>query len=354
LAVVEALLDMGERQEDMLYVGAPNSVEEKLADRHGLAFASAASGQLRGKAPWTVARSLARLAQGVTQARQVIADFGAKVVLSTGGYAGAPALIAARKAGVPALIYLPDIEPGMTIKLLSRLAQSVAVSFEDVRRFFPPAKVIVTGYPVRKALWRGDRVEARRRLGLPEDGFVLLAFGGSQGARSINMALAGAAERLAGMAHVIHMTGSLDFETVSERVRSDVPEALQSRYRVREYLYEEMTDALLAADLVTARAGASVLGEFPAAGVPAILAPYPYSGQHQYANARFMERHGAAIIIEDALLGSQLADTIERVLRDEGERHRMAEAMRGLARPAAARDVALGLRYLAAAAGRKR
>jgi UDP-N-acetylglucosamine--N-acetylmuramyl-(pentapeptide) pyrophosphoryl-undecaprenol N-acetylglucosamine transferase len=268
------------------------------------------------------------------------------VIFSTGGYASAPTLIAGRRMGVPALIYLPDIEPGVTIKLLSRLARTVAVSFDEVGRYFPTEKVTVSGYPVREALLRGDRAGARRRLGLPEDGLVVLAFGGSQGARSINRAIAEGAGALAELTDIVHVTGPLDYAWVCQ-ARDELAESAGARYHVFEYLHEEMLDALVAADLAIARAGASTLGEFPAAGLPSILIPYPYSGQHQYANARFMERHGAAILIEDAQLPAQLVKSIQRILRSAEERARMADAARALARPAAAGELARQLRQLA-------
>jgi len=349
LAVAEALFQQGQARSDLLYVGAPGSVEEGLACRHGLAFAGVQSGQLRGKAPWTAARALIRAAGGVRQAQRVIAEFRPQAIFSTGGYAAAPTLIAGRRAGVPALIYLPDIEPGVTIKLLSRLARRVAVSFDEVRRYFPAEKVVATGYPVRRALSGGNRSGARRRLGLPEEGLVVLAFGGSQGARSINKAVAAGAGELTVLGDVVHVTGSLDYAWVCQ-ARDALAEVARARYLVHEYLHEEMVDALLAADLAIARAGASTLGEFPAAGVPSILVPYPYSGQHQVANARFMERHGAAVVIEDSLLAAQLVGQVEHILRSPDVRTKMAEAARALARPAAAAELAQQLQWLAAPA----
>jgi UDP-N-acetylglucosamine--N-acetylmuramyl-(pentapeptide) pyrophosphoryl-undecaprenol N-acetylglucosamine transferase len=346
LAVIEALRVAGADANPVLYVGAPGSAEERLSAREGLPFAPVASGQMRGRNPLIVARSLARASRGVGQARRIIASFRPDVVFSTGGYASAPVLIAARWAGCPALVFLPDIEPGITIKLLSRLTQRVAVSFDDAARYFPAGKVVVTGYPVRRAVRDMTRAAGRSALGLPPDGLIVLAFGGSQGARSINRAVAGAASRWAALAHIIHITGERDYDWAMQQ-RAGLPAEVQSRYHVFAYLHNEMPAALAAADLAVARAGASTLGEFPAAGLPSILVPYPYSGQHQYANARFMQRVGAALLLEDSALSSQLAGAVEALLTDAGRRQAMASATRALARPTAAEALAAELRRLA-------
>jgi UDP-N-acetylglucosamine--N-acetylmuramyl-(pentapeptide) pyrophosphoryl-undecaprenol N-acetylglucosamine transferase len=350
LAVVEALRADAAGGAEVLYVGSAGSVEERLAGGAGIAFESVESGQMRGKAPWTVARSLIKTGRGVMEAGRIISSFRPSVVFSTGGYASAPVLLAARRAGVPALIYLPDVEPGMTIKLLGRLAQRVAVSFEEVQRFFPAGKTLVSGYPVRSMLREQRRDEARSRLGLHATAPVVLAFGGSQGAHSLNRAVLAGLPALTGLGEVVHVSGQRDAEWVAQ-VAATLPPAIRSRYHSYAYLDGEMLDALAAADLIVARAGASTLGEFPAVGVPSILVPYPYSGQHQYANARYMERYGAAAVIDDLELDRHLVPTVQRILGDEGLRRRMAEGARSLANPEAARILVQELRRLAGEVG---
>ena len=191
-------------------------------------------------------------------------------------------------------IYLPDIEPGLAIKFLARFARRVAVTTTEARQFFKPGLTVVTGYPVRAELFpapatagESPKVAARRRLNLQDDLPVLLVFGGSRGARSINQAVAAQLEDFLAVSQLVHVTGSLDETWVHAR-REALPARLQARYHVSVYLHEDMTAALLAADLVISRAGASVLGEFPAVGLPAILVPYPYAGAHQALNADYL------------------------------------------------------------------
>lgn len=332
---------------EIRYVGAPNSVEASLAARWQIPFEEVQCGQLRGKAPWQVMRGLAWNSEGVWQARRIMQTFRPHVVFSTGGYASVPSLIAAKLLRVPAMIYLPDIEPGLAIKMLSRLVERVAVSFEDAGRYFPPQKVVVTGYPVRQELYDRDKIEARRRLGLQSDEPVLLVFGGSQGAHSVNVAIIKNVRELLDVAQVVHVTGRRDYEWILEKWER-LTEGAKERYHCHEYLHEEMVDALAAADLVVARAGASTMGEFPAVGVPSILVPYPYSGQHQYANAAYMERCGASVVIEDAELANRITEVAGKMLSDSALRSRMARRARALAHPDAALSLAQELAALGA------
>jgi UDP-N-acetylglucosamine--N-acetylmuramyl-(pentapeptide) pyrophosphoryl-undecaprenol N-acetylglucosamine transferase len=167
----------------------------------------------------------------------------------------------------------------------------------------------------------------------------LTVFGGSRGARSINEAVTQQLEALLQMGQVVHVTGTLDEASVLAR-RAELSPDAQTRYRVSAYLHDEMVTALLAADLVVSRAGASVLGEFPAAGLPAILVPYPYAGAHQNANAAYLARHGAAIVVNDADLNRRLRDTVIDLLANPEKLEAMRRASRSLALPAAAARLA--------------
>lgn len=347
LAVVDALRQKERDGIALCYAGMPGSVEERLAKRADIPFETVESGQMRGRAPWEVARSMGRLARGIAQARRLFRGFRPHVVFTTGGYGAAPVLIAARLEGLPALIFLPDAEPGLTVRFLSRLVPRVAVTFEEVRPFFPSEKALVTGYPVRPELLKVSREEGRRRLGLKDNRPVVLAFGGSKGARSINRAVVQGVTSILEVADVVHLTGSLDYPWVME-ARAKLPAELLGHYLVFEYLEEEMGCALAAADLVVSRAGASTLGEFPAFGLPSVLVPYPYSGQHQYANARFLVERGASVMVEDRDLSQQLVPVVRRLLADADQRREMGRRASVLAQPGAAERIAAELRRLAA------
>jgi UDP-N-acetylglucosamine--N-acetylmuramyl-(pentapeptide) pyrophosphoryl-undecaprenol N-acetylglucosamine transferase len=270
-----------------------------------------------------------------------VGAFHPDVLFVTGGYVSVPVALAARLAGVPILIYLPDMQPGLAIKFLARLADRVAVTAPPARDYFRPGQSVVTGYPVRRRLLERDPIEARVRLGLNRGSGslpVLLVFGGSQGAHSINQTVCGDIETLLAEAQVIHISGQRDAKWTQAR-RASLPVRLRRRYHLHPYLHEEMVDALLAADLVVSRAGASALGEFPAVGLPAVLVPYPHAGAHQWDNARHLEEAGAAVTIADADSNAALIPAVLDLLTDSDRRAKMRQAASALAQPDAAQRI---------------
>ncbi len=334
---------------NFLYVGSRGGVEEgivsRFAQNEGVPFTAISTGGLRGLAPWTVAGHLFKMLAGFAQSLGIVRDFSPDVVLVTGGYVCAPVAVAAWLRRVPLLVLLPDLEPGLAVRALSRLAKRVAVSFPEVAGYFAKSKVVTAGYPVRAEFFAADKAEARRAFGLEEELKTVTVFGGSRGAHSINLALSQCLERLLEVGQVIHICGHLDAEWVMER-RAQLPGQLRNRYRAYSYLHEEMPGALAAADLAVARAGAATLGEFPALGLPSILVPYPYAGQHQELNADYLVSRGAAVKIADADMGEKLWPTILELLNDEVALAEMSERAWALARPDAAQRIAQELRQL--------
>jgi len=353
---------------ELHYIGEAGGIEESLVRQAGISFSAVETGQIRGRAPWVVARSLVRMRRGITQCATVIREFRPDVVFITGGYVTAPVAWAARRwppripypelrgipcpelRGIPLLIYLPDLTPGLAIRLTSRLATKVAVSFPEVTRYFP-GKAVVTGYPVRSELLAADRAAAHQALGLQPDLPTLLVFGGSRGAHSINQALIAALPDLLPRCQIVHISGQLDWPWVQKALARDTVSegsaTLRKRYHPYPYLHEEMTQALVAADLVVARAGASVLGEFPAVGLPSILVPYPFAGQHQVANATYLAERGAALVLADSNLPSHLTSTVLDLIGQPKRLKVMAKAARALARQDAAQNIVRELRGLA-------
>jgi UDP-N-acetylglucosamine--N-acetylmuramyl-(pentapeptide) pyrophosphoryl-undecaprenol N-acetylglucosamine transferase len=242
---------------------------------------------------------------------------------------------------VPTLVYLPDIEPGLAVRFIARLASKVAVTVEDSRRYFSDRKLVVTGYPVRSEFHDLDGAEAREALGLEQSEPVLLVMGGSRGARSINRALGGIMEQVLDVTQVIHLSGDLDWPWISAQ-RDKLPEALSARYHAFPYLHE-MGYALASADLAVCRAGASALGELPFFGIPAVLVPYPHAWRYQRVNAEWLAGRGAAVTLRDDRLADELLPTLQQLLMDRDRLARMAKRARGLSRPDAAACLAENL-----------
>jgi len=350
LAVIEALSTdqrLAADGDTVAWVGTSAGVEQRLVAQEKLPFYAVPAGALRGVNPWVALKSLGDLLSGYRQARALVRAWMPDVVLSTGGYVSVPLVLAARSLGCPVMIYLPDIEPGFAVRFLALFAQKVAVSFPETARWFSRDKVLVSGYPVRRALYTTDKATARRTMGLSTELPALLVFGGSRGAHSINQAVERNLEALLELTELMHISGDADYGAL-EASRQQLPEPIRSRYHLQSYLDDAMVDALVAADLVVARAGAATLGEFPAVGLPAILVPYPYSGQHQYANARYLAQRGAAVVIDDGELCGQLVSQLRGLLGDGQRLQSMRQAARAVAVSAAASRIARALEDLAA------
>lgn len=324
--------------------------------RAGIAYTEIPAGQVAGMGLRTLP-NLGRVIQGTLASRRILNDFKPDVLLFTGGYVAVPMALAGsglpgtRK--IPSLVYVPDIEPGLALKLLARYASVIALTVEESRAYFPAGKrTVVTGYPLRPELSEWTREAGRAHLGLEPDVFTLLVSGGSSGARSINRALVPLLPALLPEAQVVHLTGKLDWEEM-QAAHAALPEALRGRYHPMPYLHE-MGAALAAADLAVTRAGASTLGELPLFGLPAILVPYPHAWRYQKVNAGYLVSRGAAQLIRDEDLPEALLPAVQRLIRAPQDLRQMRSAMQALAQPHAAEKLAALVRELAAEGGTAR
>ena len=336
-AAVRELLPAGEAL-DLLYVGTLAGNESQIVERAEIPFRDVSAAPIRGRLPWQMAANTAKIAAGARQARTILGDFAPQVVLSTGGYASFPVALAARARKIPLAVYLPDLVPGWAVRAIARLAQRVAATAVESLRRLPSGKTIVTGYPVRSEFYRADRSGGRERLGLNPEEKVLFISGGSTGAQRINRAIANEISGLLELCEVVHVSGPGDEPWLRE-IREDLPIGLRNRYHLYGYMHDEMPWAMAAADLALCRSGASVIGELPALGLPAVLVPLPLAGAHQRTNARYLEKHGAAEILEEDSL-SDLLPVVGSLLHDEERLRKMRDASRRLARPNAAARIA--------------
>jgi UDP-N-acetylglucosamine--N-acetylmuramyl-(pentapeptide) pyrophosphoryl-undecaprenol N-acetylglucosamine transferase len=322
---------------DLLYIGVRGRADETIVPREGIAFRAIAAGQLRVASPLMFVRNALRLGWGVLQSLRILRAFRPDAVFATGGYASVPVGVAARLLRRPLVVYLPDVTPGWAVRVLSRIATRMTTTSDRALAALPRARTAITGYPVRDEFWKLDRATARARLQLPAGEPVVLVTGASLGAQRINEAVFGALSALLARAHVVHVTG-LAGEAAARSRRDALAEPLRGRYHVYGFL-DDMPAAMIAADLVVSRSGASVLGELPAAGVASVLIPGEYEGWSQAPNAEYLRERGAAVVLRNAEL-ERLADTVVELLDDAPRRGRMAAAARELARPEAARDLA--------------
>lgn len=326
------------KQADVLWIGGEGGMEVSLVRRAGVPFSAIPAAGLHGVGLRALPGNMWSLLRGYFAARREIEQFKPDVMFFTGGYVAVPVAMAGR--GIPQAIFVPDIEPGLALRVVSRMAKLVMVTSERSRAYYPESKqMVVTGYPVRSELKQNSREQGREMLGLNPDQVTLLVFGGSRGARSINHALWRILPTLLERCQVVHITGELDWPDV-DKVRKDLSDAFASRYRTFAYLHEEMGAALAAADLVISRAGASTMGEFPLFDLPAILVPYPHAWRYQKVNAEYLASQGAAIELADETLDQTLLPTVLSLLEDRERLQEMAAAARRMAIPDAANKIA--------------
>ena len=338
LSVIEAF----ETPVDLLWIGKEGGMEEALLERAGIKFQGIAAGGVRDM-PWTIKLlNSVKLVRGVGRAWQILRGFRPDVILATGGYVTFPVGIAAWLQRIPLVIYLPDIVPGLAVRVLAPFATKIAVTTPQTVKWFGK-KAIVTGYPVRSQLVDAkSKEEARQTFGLPASEKVLLVTGGSQGSHALNEAIGVFLTDFLDASIVIHVHGKSDKEWLTG-LRNALPEGLQARYLLYEYLHDTMIDALLAADLVVARAGASVLGEFTTAGLPAILVPLPIAGVNQMDNARWVQAQGGAVILENDQARTGLLPLVQTLFSEEERLAKMRQAMQSAAHPNAAKAIATRL-----------
>jgi undecaprenyldiphospho-muramoylpentapeptide beta-N-acetylglucosaminyltransferase len=339
---------MAKDQNSVMWVGSIGGMEADLVKRAGVRFEAIPAGQVHGVSLRSLPGNLWQLVRGFFAARRILRKFRPDVLFFTGGYLAVPVALAARLMHQgKSLLYVPDIEPGWALKTLARFAHQIALTVEESRQFFMGhANVVVSGYPLRPGLQAWNKVEARAVFALREELPVVLVLGGSRGAHSLNQALQAVLPELLRQVQILHISGNLEWALV-ERSRNRLPVELQARYRAYPYLHKEMGAALQAADLVVSRAGASVLGEYPLFGLPALLVPYPYAWRYQRVNGQYLERKGAAVLLDDTDLGEQLLPKVLELLADRERREGMRVALKGLARPQAATEIAGLLQDLA-------
>ncbi len=347
LAVADALRSRGAQ---VTFIGGERA-EAELVPAAGYELRTVAVAGLDRRNPLRAARAVVLALRATVRARALLGELRPDAVLGGGGYVAGPVGLAALTRRVPLVLTEADSHLGLANRALTPYARRVCLAFPLAGRGLGgqdgPARrrrlrrrrarrYRVTGRPIPPP--QEDRAGARARLGIEPGQTCVLVFGGSLGARSINLA---ALEAYGGATfHVLHVCGRRDHP---ELVAQAASRALgPGGYDLREYLdLAGFADALAASDLVVARAGGSLF-EVAAHGRPAILVPYPHAtGDHQTANARWMERGGAAVTIPDAeLSAARLARETAALLADPARLRAMGAAARRLARPDAAQTVA--------------
>jgi UDP-N-acetylglucosamine--N-acetylmuramyl-(pentapeptide) pyrophosphoryl-undecaprenol N-acetylglucosamine transferase len=350
IAITEAMTDLV-RDEHLLaptlYYLAPDPFDEKALFENGIVYIRVPAGKMRRYFSLRNLSDTFLTLTGTIIAAITLFRIYPDVVVSKGGYASVPTVLAARLLRIPILIHESDAKPGRANLLAAKFATKIAISFDSAAAFFPKqaqSKIARTGIPIRKALTRVEPEGARQYLELENGIPTIFVLGGSQGAVKINETVLSALPELVSFANVIHQTGPANFknvEGVSKVVLGNNPHA--SRYHPINYLGQtSMQRAAGIADIIVSRAGANSIAEIGLWKKPAILIPIPESVSHdQRTNAYAYARTGAAIVMEEGNLTPHLfVSEIQRITGDTELSARMGKAAEGFTDPDAARILA--------------
>ena len=346
---------------EITYIGVKNKAEAHMVPKVGIPLKFVKSAPLpQGKSPVSLLKFATTMFFGLSKAALLLLKIRPKAVFATGGFVSAPTVFAAwilRKATfglfkTKIMIHESNTDLGKMNKAAAKAADKVAVSFSETIRHLPKNKGFFSGYPVRSSIALEERAAARKELGIPDDAFVIFAFGGSQGSRTINRVLANSAKKLLADPHtyIIHGAGKPfgkvyeyhGFNDVSEILeKQKLSEEEKKRYLLRDFI-DNMGLYYAASDLLVIRAGAGSIVEVCRQGKPSVIIPISNIGNdHQIGNARFIERAGAAAVIyerTDPLNGIDIAfadagefcETVSRLRENKLKLEEMSEAAKNI------------------------
>ena len=321
---------------DIRFVGALGRMEMERVPAAGYPIEGLPVAGFDRKHIWRNISVLFKLWRSMRRARRIVKDFAPDIAVGVGGYASGPVLKAAQRRGVPTLLQEQNSYAGVTNKLLARKAGKICVAYPDMERFFPSERIIMTGNPIRATLLDCTltKREAKKKLGFNPDKPLVVALGGSLGARTINESIAASLNILRqANASLLWQTGKLYINECVPVVADD------PQFRALPFV-DDMGAAYRAADLVVARAGAGTISELENLGCPAILVPSPNVAEdHQRRNAEALASRGAAVMILDADARQKLPDMIAELLADPDRRAEIGKAAAGMALPDSARKI---------------
>lgn len=341
LAVINSLKKQNPETK-VFFVGSRFGIESKLIPKMGIKYFGISTGKFRRYHkskilnlidPTTLFNNVAdlfRFLKGIFEARSILSHEKPEVLFAKGGFVSFPVGIAARTLGIPIVIHESDLVMGLANRQMSRFADKVCISFP--KKYYPnlsEEKIEETGNPVREDILKGEGNALKRKLGLNNELKTILILGGSQGSFFINEIVSEILKEILFEAQLIWITGERDYDWVQSKIR-ELPNELKPRVATFGFATSEMADIYDATDLAISRSGSNVIFELAALGKPAIFIPHDVSpGGHQFQNARFFSRSGAAYVFnQQSLTARKLLHQIKYLLENKLEMEKMSTKMR--------------------------
>lgn len=325
--IAEALREKT-KEIELIYVGTKGQVEESAAARYNISFYPIKTGKLRRYFSIKNFTDLFRITAGFFQSLRIINKFKPDILFSTGGFVSVPPVIAASIKKIPIVIHEQTIEVGLANRIASKFAKRIALSFEESTKYFDESKVTVTGQPIRKELFSGNREECYKSLELNSELPLIYFTGGGLGCHILNETATEIIEPLLERANIVFQTGNSPHNSDYEEIL-EFSKGIKSRGKlvVFDFVKSELSDILAACDLAVARSGAGTVSEFRALKIPAIFIPLAIATKNeQFKNAMSLCKRKTALIIEEKNLTAEtLKNEILRMLKPEN-REKIKEA----------------------------
>lgn len=287
---------------DIYYVGNPNNLEAEITKKQGYKFLGVNISGMPRKFGFGLVKWFFQLQIAIFKAVYYVKKYKPDAILGTGGYVSAPALFAGGLTGIPFMIHDSDAQPGIVSKYIAPNAKCVSLAFEVSKQFIKSDNIHLNGNPIREEFKTLTKQEAREQLGL-KDKLTLCVMGGSQGAKSINIAVVEILKKLSLEydLQIIFQTGKKNYEEVTSKLKENYPEFERDKNIILKPYFNNMVTVLKASDIAVSRAGSLSLSELCACSCASILIPYPHAAaDHQRKNANFMVEKRAALYLEDA------------------------------------------------------
>jgi UDP-N-acetylglucosamine--N-acetylmuramyl-(pentapeptide) pyrophosphoryl-undecaprenol N-acetylglucosamine transferase len=345
--IYPALAIAGELKErlpgvQLLYVGTPAGMESRIVPEAGLAYASLDVSGIDRTSMLKASKSIVKFPNSFFQARSINKDFAPDIIIGTGGYVSFPIVLAGTFMGIKTIIHEQNAYPGLANRNLAKRVDRILLTFSEAGQYLPAGNIKVTGLPVRKQMMHTDKQQARQSLGLDQNLFTILAFGGSLGAKTINNALLDFIDRSRGeKLQIIWITGEAAYQEIQEKLAEKFDlKTIRPQITLLPYM-NNMEQAMGAADLAVCRAGASTVSELEVIGLPAILVPFPFAADnHQEKNARaLVNKNAAYLVIDEFFDGTELHKKVQEIRKQPEKLKIMGQNMLKEAKPNALKEI---------------
>jgi len=331
IAIANKIKSM-EEDSEIIFVGTSRGLEVDLVPRAGYALKTLRAYGIERKLTLQNIKNLYYTIKSIKEAKKLMQEFKPDVVIGTGGYICMPVIIAANQMKIPTLLHESNAFPGVSVKLLSKKVNTVLLGFEDAKERLPKAKrIVVTGNPTKikkQAFSDAQKSQFIQQMGLSQGKPIVLVFGGSQGAESINKSFTHIIEKQKNKEYqIMWAAGPAQYEMIKQKLQEAHINIEQiENVKIVPYIYN-MEEVISAVDLVVCRSGAMTITEIAIAGKPAIFIPFPYATEnHQEYNAKVLEKVGAAKIILDKDLNEELLHhTIEKIILNPSQLETMSK-----------------------------